>query len=323
MGTSSSSNKEEAKENVETGLFAWQKLSSQKETIHYDPRFEDIEFTENGLYISDFHNRIFEWEGKLDADQQPTGYHLKTTDDSPFIKYEYENAAGKRSGKRFDVNATSLAWIVGTKLHYFDLTTSNVVVYDVSEWLTTKYGAKSTTKIPPKAIINLGDGQVLFMVRHSRERSGKFTGQMLRGTDIIHVWYCPYSLFRINYTVYISLSIQMDIGQQKEMKTISIESDLLKEERFKCVYWGFQLNPNGKEISVLIAAENNVSHVCFVSLSDGSIVWQSRFDFVHDLSFNSNGKFACIFERPRKTEYGYVHVLNLTRLEWVCQIQLT
>ena len=116
----------------------------------------------------------------------------------------------------------------------------------------------------------------------------------------------------------------MDVINEKEIKTITIESDLLKSNtNYQCIYWGFQLNPNNEEISVLVQGEKNVTYVLFVSLENGGIIWQSRFDFVHDLSFNNNGKFACVFERPRTTEFGYVHVLNLTRLEWFCQVRLT
>lgn len=168
--------------------------------------------------------------------------------------------------------------------------------------MQAKYGENNTAKInQPKAIINLGNGQVLFMIVHFKGQD-KTAIDNDRATDIIH----------------------MDIINEKEINTITIESELLKSAtEYQCVYWGFQLNPKGKEISVLIQGEKNVTYVLFVSLLNGNIIWQSRFDFVHDLSFNNNGRYCCVFERPRKTEYGYVHVLNLTRLEWLCQIRLT
>ena len=38
---------------------------------------------------------------------------------------------------------------------------------------------------PPKAIINMGDGKVLFMVQHSKE--DKDEEHIQKGTDVVHV----------------------------------------------------------------------------------------------------------------------------------------
>eukprot|EP01083_Nonionella_stella_P065110 170327_1 len=287
---------QESKEPPADGLFSWQKLPvPTNEAIHYDPRYEHIAFTDNCFFVSDYHNRIFEWEGRVDADKKPSGYHLKS-----FLKYEYENASGTQAGKRFDKNATSLTWIRKTIIHFYDIQTEKLYLFDASEWISAKYGENNTAKIPPKSIINLGKGQVLIMVAHYKG-TDKSAKDIECGTDIAH----------------------LDVINEKEIQTVTIQSDLLRNIKNQCVYWGFKLNPNGNEISVLIQGEKNVTFVCFVSLSDGNILWQTRFDFVHNVLFNDTGTFACIFERPRKTEFGYVHVLNLTRMEWICQVRLT
>lgn len=180
MGTKQSEEQKDEK----GGLFSWQRLPvPENETIHYDPRYEDIKFTDNNLFVSDYHNRVFEWEGKIDSEsKEPLGYQLKA-----FRKYKYENQSGTQAGKRFDKSATSLAWIRKTCIHYYDIKTEKVYIYDVSEWMQAKYGENNTAKInQPKAIINLGNGQVLFMIVHFKGQD-KTAVDNERATDVIHV----------------------------------------------------------------------------------------------------------------------------------------
>eukprot|EP01084_Bolivina_argentea_P210694 358519_1 len=97
-------------QSMKGGLFKWQKLPiPAQESIHYDPthpRCEDIVFKNDRVYVSDYDKRVFVWEGKTDPNNgEPLGYELKIMQ-----KYEYENKEGTQAGKRFDRNATSLAW---------------------------------------------------------------------------------------------------------------------------------------------------------------------------------------------------------------------
>eukprot|EP00485_Elphidium_margaritaceum_P009944 CAMPEP_0202688818 /NCGR_PEP_ID=MMETSP1385-20130828/4238_1 /ASSEMBLY_ACC=CAM_ASM_000861 /TAXON_ID=933848 /ORGANISM="Elphidium margaritaceum" /LENGTH=569 /DNA_ID=CAMNT_0049343865 /DNA_START=59 /DNA_END=1768 /DNA_ORIENTATION=+ len=286
-------------------LFGWQRLPvPANEAVHFDPRYEDVRFTKNGVMISDYHNRIFQWQTKLNEQKEPIGYELQS-----MVKYEFDNSSGSQAGKRFDANATSLAWIKSTNLHYYDIQRDKLYVFDVSQWMSAKYGENNTAKIAnSKAIINLGDAQVLFLVSHYKGTDAKAKG-IERGTDLV----------------------QMDIKNEKAVSCTPIQCELLtadvadhnSKSGYQCVYWGFTLNPNGKQISLMVQGERTENVVLFVERTTGNVIWQSRFDFVHDLRFNENGTMMCVFERPRSTEYGYVHVLNLTRLEWICQIQLT
>ena len=193
MGAGKSSEEEKQERG---GLFSWQKLPvPENETIHYDPRYEHIAFKGNNLFVSDYHNRIFEWEGKVNDNKEPIGYQLKV-----FRKYEYENKSGTQAGKRFDKTATSLAWIgkrvesnASTLIHYYDIKTQIVHNYDVEQWLTNKYGEGNSAKITqPKAIINLGNGQVLFMVVHYKGNN-KSNPDNQRATDVIQVMLLLYS----------------------------------------------------------------------------------------------------------------------------------
>jgi len=161
---------------------------------------------------------------------------------------------------------------------------------------------KKKPSIPAKQIINLGNGNVLFMVGYfnSDEKNKK------RDYDIV----------------------QMNVYEKKEIKTLPLQSNLCKMMPSEAVYWGFKYNPNLDVISIVIRDQELYSKsrvekmfVLIASLKDGAVLWQHEFDFVHEALFNQQGNLIAIFERPRSSD-GYVHILNVIRKEWICQVHL-
>jgi len=59
-----------------------------------------------------------------------------------------------------------------------------------------------------------------------------------------------------------------------------------------------------------------------IDLKGGQVIWQRPYEFIHDLAFNQDGSYLAIFVRPLGTNTGYVNVLNVARLEWVCRVKL-
>lgn len=115
----------------------------------------------------------------------------------------------------------------------------------------------------------------------------------------------------------------MDVKNELEIKTVNINCSLF-DKQYSTVYWAFVLHPSQSIVSIVAEhKKSKITYLLFVSLINGDIIWQSQFDFIHDILFNFDGTFVCIFERPRGSKYGYIHIMNFTRLEWLCQIRFT
>jgi len=133
----------------------WFDVPTNDKIVCYDPRYEDIICSQkqSKLMISETKNNLFVWG-------------LSETNNLVLESAEQINAPRNMMVSRyFDQNGETLLWIEKYVICCYNIQYKVFHQWDIEQWLTSKYNDdKTKAYIPSKQLINLGNGNALFMV---------------------------------------------------------------------------------------------------------------------------------------------------------------